>query len=392
MPKTVLSFAVVWLSIMVKLLLAQDFTWENISTENLDFQVLLVNPQDNKIIFAGQSGNILKSDNAGKSWRRILTLRSQMRNINALIMSQNNPNLVYAATDNGLYRSNNSGERWERIFRGKNNQENQCTAIGIGAQAILLGTKVGLFISQDSGRSWYKQESGIGNSGILNIDFGFGKNKSIYLAAENGIFKSLDSGQNWERLFVGDSGEKPEEEFVLEDADVSTGESKIRFVKADKNNTDLLYFASAKGAYKSLNQGQTWEKLTEYGLLNRDVKMLGLSNSSQVFALTASGVFLYSDERWLEISLGLAAGKLNYFTLDNLSNIYIAGEKGISKSSQNRAANFMPLSLIEAYLKEGIEELSCLKDNSLNNNINKGLKKMINPTIPNCSNIPKYEL
>ncbi len=351
MPRAVLSLVVVWLMIMASVLLAQDFTWEHISTESLDFQVLLVNVQDSKIIFAGQSGNILKSDNAGKTWRRILAIRSRMRNINALVMSGDNTSVVYAATDDGLYRSSNSGERWERIFRGKHNQENQCTAVGLGAQTILLGTKAGLFISQDNGRSWSKQQAGIGYSGILNIDFGLGKDKIIYLAAENGIFKSLDSGQSWERLFIGQIREKSGEEPVAEDTYVSGGQSKINFVKADKNNRERLYFSSAQGVYQSLNQGQSWDKLTEYGLLNRNLKMLGLSDSLGIFALSATGVFLYSGERWLEISLGLSAGKLNYLALDNLNNIYIAGEKGIYKSNPNPASNFKGRPGIGEYLK-----------------------------------------
>jgi len=351
MYKTAFSVVVVWLTVLVGVLLAQDLSWEDIGRENLNCQVFLVNAQDSKIIFAGKSGNILKSDNAGKSWVRVLAVKGKFSNVNALVMENNNGNVVYAATGNGLYRSSNLGERWERIFRGKTELENQCMTVLSTTQAIFVGTKAGLFISQDNGRSWHKQEAGIGNSGILNIDTGLVQNQILYLAAENGIFKSLDNGQSWERIFVGYAGGKSEAEPVPDDEDVSGGKSNIHFVKADKNNTNRLYYSSAKGVYKSLNQGKSWEKLTEYGLLNRDVKMLCLSDRLGIFALTTSGVFLYSGERWLEISFGLAAGKLNYFVLDNLNNIYIVGEKGIYKSNQNNTSNFTRTSLIEEYLK-----------------------------------------
>ncbi|MFH0918654.1 MAG: hypothetical protein V1830_05920 [Candidatus Omnitrophota bacterium] len=351
MHKIIFSFAVVWLSVMGNTLLAGDFTWENIGPASLGYQVLLVNAHNNKIIFAAGSGNIFKTDDGGKNWRRILTIRSQLRNINALVTGQNNANLVYAATDNGLYRSNNLGERWQRIFRGKNNQENQCTSVGIDGQTILVGTKTGVFISRDNGRSWRKQVAELDNRGILNIDLGPGQNSIIYLAAEDGIFKSLDSGQSWERIFVGYAGEKIEEESISLDEDVSERKANVYFVKADKNNTNLLYFSSARGVYRSLNQGKSWEKLTEYGLLNRDVKMICLSDSSQILALTSSGVFLYKNERWLEVSFGLSPDKLSYFTLDNLNNIYIAGGKGVYKSSQNNVFNSKHGYLLEEYLK-----------------------------------------
>ena len=349
MYKTI-SAVIVWTGIMFNVLLAQDFTWENIGTEDLNFQALLVSRQDNKIIFAGLPGSVLRSDNGGKSWRRILTIRGGMRNINALVMRESDPNAIYAATDNGLYRSNNLGEHWERIFRGKNSWENQCIAVSVNSRIILVGTKAGLFISKDGGRNWHKQDFDIGNRGILNIDLA-GDNKIIYLAAENGVFKSLDDGQGWEKIFVNNSLRDANEETDRDEQDEPEKLRNINFVKADFHDSNRLYLSSARGVYYSLNRGQSWEKLTEYGLLNRDVKMFCLSDNSGIFALTSSGVFLYTGQRWSEISFGLAVGRLNYLALDNLNNIYIAGEKGIYKSAQSDAAGIKHISLIGEYLK-----------------------------------------
>jgi photosystem II stability/assembly factor-like uncharacterized protein len=351
MYKKVFS-VVVWLNILAGMLLAQDFTWESIGTGNLDFQVVLVSPQNNKIIFAAQSGNLLKSEDGGKDWRRILAIRSRMRNISDLAVSRDNSYLVYAATDNGLYRSNDSGEHWERIFRGKNSQQNQCTAIGISAQLILVGTRAGLFISRDNGRSWYQQEMGLGKKGILNIDFSPGEKKIIYLAAEDGVFKSLDNGQSWENIFVRSIGQESNQEFLTsEEEDSSAEQLSSRFIKADKTNLNLLYLAYVKGVYKSLNQGKSWEKLTEYGLLNPDVKMLFLSDNLGILALTSSGAFIFQNERWQEISIGLVAGKLNFITSDRSGNIYIAAENGLYRSNQSKVSNFSGASLMEEYFK-----------------------------------------
>jgi len=351
MRKIILSFTLVWLSVMSNILLAQDLSWEDIGRDNLNCQALLVNAQDNKIIFAGKPGNILKTDNAGKIWRRVLVVKGRASDINALVMEKNNCNVIYAATGNGLYRSSNLGERWEKIFRGKAELENQCMAVLSIAQDIFVGTKAGLFISRDYGRSWYKQQTGIGSGSILNIESESGQNAAVYLSASSGIFKSLDQGQSWEKVFISYSRKDSEEELVKEEPDQPEKLTEINFVKTDMHNSNLLYFSCARGVYRSLNQGQSWEKLTEYGLLNRDVKMICLSNNSEIFALTASGVFLYSGQHWSEISSGLATNKLNYLALDNLNNIYISGEKGIYKSNQNNASNFTCTSLIGEYFK-----------------------------------------
>lgn len=351
MNRIVIGWTVVWLGVITGVLRAEDLSWEDISRGNHNLQAILVSPQNNKIIFAGLAGNILKSEDGGKSWRSVLAIRSGMRDINGLSADSINYNIVYAATDNGLYRSSNLGGRWEKIFRGKNSIENQCTAVIGTSYAIFLGTKAGLFISRDNGRSWSKEGGEIESNVILNIDFVSKKDTIIYLAAVHGIFKSLDSGKNWERIFLSYSRENDETGSLGEDMDIPWEPSDIRFVQAGVNNINLVYFSCAKGVYKSLDQGKSWQKLPEYGLLNRDVKKLCLSDNSQVFALSQSGVFLYGDERWAEVSFGLATGKLSYFTLDNEGNIYVAGERGIFKANIGNHANFRRQDFLQEYLK-----------------------------------------
>ena len=359
MKRIVFGGIVVWLSIMGNALLAGDLSWENIGRENFNCQALLVDAQESKIIFVGKPGNILKTNDAGKSWRRVLAVKARGADINALVMEKNNCNVVYAATGNGLYRSSNLGEHWERIFRGKAELENQCTAVLSTAEAIFVGTKAGLFISRDYGRSWYKQQTGISSGCIFNIESGTGQNAAIYLAASSGIFKSLDNGKSWDRIFVSYPQRDSAEEIVKDEPDQPDKLTDINFVKTDTHNNNLLYFSSDRGVYQSFNQGQSWEKLTEYGLLDRNVKKICLSDSSEIFALTSTGVFLYSSGRWIELSFGLAAGKLNYLALDNKTNIYISGEKGVYKTNLKNNPHSLPVVLLQEYLKyePGVREV-----------------------------------
>lgn len=350
MQRIVMGFTVVWLGLIIGVLRAEDLNWEDRSCGNRNAQVILINQLDNKIIFVGVPGNILKSDDAGKSWRSVLSLRSGLRNINALSGDPINYNTVYAATDNGLYRSNDLGGHWGRIFQGKNSLERQCTSIIGTPEALFLGTKAGLFISRDNGRSWSKEKGKIDSNVILNIDFVSKKNTIIYLAAENGIFRSLDSGRNWERIFLSFRRQNNEAGSIDQDINIPEESTGIRFVKAGINNINLVYFSCLKGVYKSLDQGGNWQKLPEYGLLNRDVKMLCLSDNSQILALSESGVFLYEDTRWSEISFGLAAGRLYYIALDNKENIYVVGARGIFNAFLGKRVSFSSQSFLKEYL------------------------------------------
>jgi len=351
MKRIVFSGIVIWLALMGNLLLAEELSWENIGRDNLNCQAFLVNVADGRIIFAGKPGSILKTDNAGKSWRRVLAVKTSGGKINALAAAKDNANVVYAATDNGLYRSSDLGERWERVFRGKAELENQCISVLGIAQSIFVGTQAGLFISRDYGRSWHKQSIGIQSGKILNIESSRGQNAVIYLAASSGIFKSLDFGKSWERIFVSNSRREVNAEMISDGADQADWLTEINFVKTGIYNGDQLYLSSARGVYCSLNQGQNWEKLTEYGLLNRDVKMICLTDNSEIYALTSSGVFLYKADRWVELSFSLVAGKLNYLALDNKGNIYITGERGVYRANLRNKSNFLSSVRFEDYSK-----------------------------------------
>jgi len=335
------------------LLKAEELVWEDIGRGNLNIQCLLPGSEKSGIIFAGSSGAILKSEDSGKSWRRVLALSSRDQKVNQLLLDPANHNIVYAATDNGLYRSANLGQRWERVFKGRNKDEAQCISLLILPYAIFLGTKAGLFVSEDNSRNWHKQDGAISAVSIVSIDFNARKNNFIYLAGLNGVFSSSDSGKNWDRVFVAHAVENEEEERGdSEDKDEPGRYSGMRFLKTDPNNADYLYLATAKGVYKSIDRGKSWDKLSGHGLLSRDVLMLCISGESKVFALTQSGVFLYEEERWKELSFGLAGGKMNYLVLDDKGILYLAAEKGIFKSSPAGNGALPRQALIQKYLQD----------------------------------------
>ena len=218
------------------------------------------------------------------------------------------------------------------------------------AYAIFVGTGGGVFISRDKGSSWQKEDGKINNTVIFNIDFNPRLDRVVYLSASCGIFKSLDNGENWERIYVAYSQNDTQEERASDKAEEENS-LLVHFVKTDPNNINCVYFSCTRGVYKSLDQGKTWSKLSESGLLFRDVKLLCINDKTQVFALTRSGVFHYKQERWEEVAFRPTAGRLNYFALDNKSTIYIAGERGIFKSSPEVISGISEEVLLKEYLK-----------------------------------------
>jgi len=331
----------------------EQIVWDDIGRGNLNLKTVLVNPGDNRIIYIGTNSGVLKTEDAGEGWRIILSVKGQNKGVNFLLFDAQDKNSLYAATGNGLYYSNNQGKDWKRIFQGKNYLESDCTALAILPYAIYLGTKQGLFISQDQGRSWQKETAKLGNSRVFAIACNLKEPKFVYIACVDGVFKTQDAGQSWERTFVSSPQENGKEiEEIIEDRDEEMRFSDIRYISIDPANPNYIYLATARGVYKSQDRGVSWELLSNAGLLNREVKFILISNKSNLHAVTKSGVFEYKQDKWQELSLGLAVEEVNFLSLDNQDNLYAACDKGLFKTNIEYFVNDRQNDIVSLYIKD----------------------------------------
>jgi len=307
---------------------AMELAWENISRENLKIRSVLIDPDNNKIIYAGSSNAVIKSEDGGLTWRNILSIGGQNRSVNLFLFDPRDKNSLYAATGNGLYLSRNRGKNWNRVFKGKNFLEIECTELAVLPYGIYLGTKSGLFVSSDDGRSW-RRENKIGNNQVLAISYCPKEQSGIYVASTGGIFKSADSGKSWERIFVAFSAGANDSEEAVTENQGEEGIFDIKYVSCDPRNFKNVYIATSKGVYKSQDKGMSWSLIPDFGMLSRDVSFLLVSKESEIYAVTESGVFKYNNERWFELSLGLSGVEVNSLALDVDGNLYAACDKGL---------------------------------------------------------------
>lgn len=321
--------------------LGSDIVWQDIGRGNMNLRTVLVHPDNPRIIYIGSKNKgIFKTADAGKTWRNVLSIKGANRAINFLLFNPQDRNSLYAATSGGLFHSSNQGYFWKRIFQGKNYFERECTAVAVLPYAIYVGTKGGLFVSKDKGRTWHREKANLGKSHILAIVYNIKEPNYIYVACTDGIFKTKDAGESWERIFVGyciENGNGEEED--TEDHDEQKCFSDIRYISIDPNNLNHLYLATSKGVYISQDKGESWQKLSDYGLLDRDVRFLLISPKPNLYAVSKSGIFVYKDERWQELSLRLMAEEIDSLAIDNQDSLYAACDKGLFKTNLRYFSN-----------------------------------------------------
>lgn len=340
MAKNVLKEIAVNLSIFLLggcICFAGEVEWQDIGTAIQDVRSVLLTPDNPNIIFIGSNQGVFKTEDAGQTWKNVLSVRGQNHVVNFLLFGQRDKNCLYAAGGNGLFYSDNQGKNWNRMFRGKDYLENECTTLGVLSSGIYLGTKAGLFVSKDNGRFWHKEAGKIGKSHILAIAYDLKEPNYIYIACVDGVFKTQDAGKSWERIFITHPVENDnDKDEANDDQDKEELFSDIRYISIDPNNSNYVYIATGKGIYKSQDRGKTWDLLTDYGLLNRDVKFLLISLKSTIYAVTKSGVFIFGNDRWRELSLDLVSEDIRFLAQDNSGNLYAACSNGLFKASLNK--------------------------------------------------------
>lgn len=75
---------------------------------------VIINPNDNTMLFAGTSTGVYKSMDAGVTWTKVLAIS----NIKDLELKPGDPSIIYAASSSGFYKSTNTGNNFSVISAG----------------------------------------------------------------------------------------------------------------------------------------------------------------------------------------------------------------------------------------------------------------------------------
>ena len=312
---------------------AADLSWENIGRELSDVTALLTDRLNPEYIYVGTGRGAFMTKDAGKTWRPASRLN---RKIN--FFAQDNQSIVYAAAAGGLFMTNDQGKNWKKIFSGRNPQESNCRALAVSKDnVVFLGTDAGLFISRDRGKGWQRENGRLGNVPIVSIAED-GLNDVIYVASADKVFKLKGESDSYEAIFsVGseEAGENNESEEDDSANDAASADSRIRGVAVASCQPSRLYLAARSRVYTSDDQGLTWNPIPDFGLLSKDIKSISLSRGCELYAISKSGIFLFKEKRWQELSLRLAVVDIRFLAIDSQDNLYAATDKGVFKSARS---------------------------------------------------------
>lgn len=233
-------------------------------------------------------GGLWKTDDAGITWRNISDGFFKTGTIGAIAVAESDPNVVYVGmgehavrgvmthSGDGVYKSTDAGKTWKRIGLEQTRHISRIVVDPKNPNIVVVAAQGALY-----GQS-----------------------------PERGIYKSTDGGATWKNVLFVDN---------------RTGAAELSM---DMTNPRILYAAMwehgrlpwkvisggpGSGLYKSVDQGETWEKLKD-GLPEELGKMsiaVSRSNPEKVWALIESdseketgGLFVSTDagKKWRRVT------------------------------------------------------------------------------------------
>lgn len=152
---------------------------------------------DGVVLAATLGGGVLRSENAGRTWRPA-NFGLQNFEVNGLAWHAQRED-VLAATSDGVYHSPNGGRAW-RSTEGTEGLAVAAVAFLNGNRALAAREKGGLLQSNNCGASWSPLASNL--TAEMTAATLFAALDAIWLGASEGAFRSADGGYTWELVLA----------------------------------------------------------------------------------------------------------------------------------------------------------------------------------------------
>ena len=233
-------------------------------------------------------GGVWKTEDYGTTWHVVSDGYFDSPSIGDISVAQNDPNIVYVGTGSdglrsnviagkGVYKSIDGGETWEHVGLIKTGHigaveidptnHNVVWVAAIG-QAFNANEERGVYKTGDGGRTWNKVFHISEKVGIADIELLPGNPNIVFATAwkaerkpwtimsggtaeEGGIYKSVDDGETWEKLTQG----LPEGLIGKIDLAVTPADSRVVYALVEAPDEE-------GGLYKSIDQGKTFNQVS----------------------------------------------------------------------------------------------------------------------------------
>jgi hypothetical protein len=243
----------------------------------------------------------------------------------AVALHPSRPDVLYLSSEKGLYKTTDGGANWSRI---KGVGTFSALSIAINPEipsTVYVGTFLdGVYRSTDGGRNWLLVNAGMRDyvSVVNAVEIDPKNPSTLYAGTTMGAYRSLDNGAIWERISAG------------------LNSMYVVCLEVDPENPNVIYAGTSGGVYRSSNGGLRWSTSNRGMIAETDENAMALGvnalavdpgSPGRLLAATARGLYESRDGAGHWIRLGLPEP----FVLSALvrsKTIYAGTNRGLFRS------------------------------------------------------------
>ncbi len=278
-------------------------SWRRISpeghTEIKNVNSIAIDPGDPGVIYAGTWHLPWKTTDGGKTWKSIHTGIINDSDIMTLTFDRRSPSTLYATACSGIYRSRNAAGRWAKV-RGIPSSSRRTRAFAqhrLDADTFFAGTTEGLWATEDGAATWVLRTA---KELVVNALVSQPDGTLLVGTDGAGVLRSSDRGRSWIESNDGFS-----ERFVSRLLYSPSGERIVVGTVADRRHGGVFTASAADGP---------WTRLAP-GLEGREILALTLAGN-EVLAGTDDGLFLSGGSSWRLLSTAVDGVELHPHVTD----------------------------------------------------------------------------
>ena len=323
-------------------------------------RVLKQDPVRSWIVYAGTTGGLWKTVDSGAKWSLVT---SQDVIVNDVLIDPRNPDRVLVATDlMGILTSNDAFAHYTTSNRGFSHRVVNEVVVDRKDPSRLYagvandGEMGGVFVSEDSGKSWRQDSKGLGGRDILSMQQA--ESGELFAGTNHGIFYYAAAKKAWEpaSMIFGMLPEwrpkeaapepppsksksarnahtkrvvakaKPPAEPVIPAADAP----RVRSLQIGK---ELWFAATNEGLFLSSDNGKKWYG----GMVAGENNFTGLNgyDDGTVTLVSHKAAYLSRDggKTWAALTLPPYVGRVHSLSVMPDSSLWVGSRQGAIQSS-----------------------------------------------------------
>ncbi len=264
--------------------LFKGLKWRNIGPFRGGRSVACSGVRQNQLTYymGSTGGGLWKTEDAGVSWKNISDGQFKTGSVGAIAVSESDPNVVFVgmgehpvrgvmtSSGDGVYKSTDAGKTWKNIGLEKTKHiaavrihPQNPDIVYVAAQGAVHGPSEdrGIYRTTDGGKTWAKLLYVNENSGCADLSMDMTNPRILYAGfwehrrlpwvvrsggAGSGLYKSIDGGDTWNKMTEG----LPQK----------LGKVAVSVSRANPNRVfaNIESEGDKGGVYRSDDAGKTW--------------------------------------------------------------------------------------------------------------------------------------